>query len=438
MRSGIGGVLRACWRFVRHGPSAVIRWLRSNSSRTITLLWLGGMGTFVVMTVQRYTGIRHAEVAKLAADREALRVAEAEARVEAELSGRPLPKAVVPAAGGPGAPAGGAGGAGGPEAAVAAQPSGAGGRDETIVLMDVDEMEKARGGSDEASKEAVAGLAEEYEGEDGGAEGDDPDGGVETVAVQSGKPGEGVNVVMKKGGIAGWIRRNQKYRKRKLGDKETLEVLGEVHGGHGTKVSVNPDSPLGGLAAIAAARGSAVAEEAETGTKLEDGNRPAEGVLQPDVAAPATRGPPPVRAAGAAAPAPAGATSAAAPVAARGTAATADPGSPAPARIAPGPIAPGPIAPSPDPRGAADRPVAPAGTSLGQAFAFALSSATGRPPPERASVASPDGDREDDGPDFRSLGLAVVIAISESLASPSALVPERDAGRSTPDAAVGR
>lgn len=214
---------------------------------------------FLALTGDGYSKIRGAELAKLEAERDAARRAAAEAQVEAQLNGKPLP-VLIPDAG----------------PVMVAQA----GQEQTVELMDVDEIEKARGGSDEESRAAIAGLTEVYEGEDAGVRDNDPDAGaMEVVVVNGDKPGSRVNIVMKKGGLAGWIKRNQKYRKRRMSDNETLAVLAEVHGGKGTKVKINPNSPLGGLAAIAAARGSAMAEEEETGKKLEDGNAPPEAAL---------------------------------------------------------------------------------------------------------------------------------------------------------------
>jgi len=264
-RSALGRFFASVAWWVVNGPRVLLRWLREHLSYVVATLWLAGMASFVGLTAWKALAIqREAERARLEAIRrkEEARIA---AEVEAALEKRPLPK-----------PDGGADGgatllaANGKGGAATPQGGGGPGQPEAIELMDFDEMERARGGSDEAAREAIKGLQEEYEGEDGGAS--DSDGGVaemETMVIRGGN-GEDVTIKMKKGGFSGWIQRNKKYRKRKLGDAETLQVMAEVTGGIGTKVKVNPNSPLGGLAAIAAIRGSAVAEAEETGAHKDD------------------------------------------------------------------------------------------------------------------------------------------------------------------------
>jgi hypothetical protein len=238
VRDGVITVLRA----IVTAPRRLARWLAAHPAHALTLVWLGGMGTFVGLPGAR--GI----AASLAAERDRLAMERAkdQARIADEvqrfLEKRPNPDA-------------------GRDTLPATAPEG-----EVVELMDIDEMEAARGGSDEAAREAIAGLQEPFEGE---GEAGEPRAAaakvpMETVTIK-GKDGETVTIRMKQGGFAGWIARNRKYRKRRLGDKETLEIMAEVTHGVGTKVNVNPNGPMGSLAAIAAIRGSAQAEAEETG-----------------------------------------------------------------------------------------------------------------------------------------------------------------------------
>ncbi len=275
-RPRILAAIGAAFSSIRRWPRLTVAWVRENRSSIMAALWLAGMAGFVVLTSLRAAYIRGAD------ERERLAVLQAkeQARIDEEVTAR-LEKRPVDA-----------GADGGPDGGVRrtgdARP-GQVGRNEVVELMDIDEIEKARGGSDNEARAAIAGLQEEYPDEDGGVPYGDGGVEMETMVIAGDKPGETVTVRMKKGGLAGWIQRNKKYRKRKLGDKETLEIIAEVTGGVGTKVSVNPNSPLGGLAAIAAIRGSAMAEEAETGKKVKGGNKPgiAAGPEGPNVSGPA-------------------------------------------------------------------------------------------------------------------------------------------------------
>jgi len=203
----VARVPRAPWWVIRHLPPIVWNFLVSRGARIAALLWLAGLGYFLVVASTRTYATIHADGAN-----------EAAAAAEDERQRQALSK--------------------------------------ELVFKDVDEL---HGEKDKR-------LAR-YKGE------------FDNMIVDAGPPSDGGK---KRGGIAGWIRRNKKHTKRAISDKETLKLLNEEMGpGFGALAAVDPEGEGGGISNTLArmkqisklrgGKGSAQPSEEEAGGEVPAG-----------------------------------------------------------------------------------------------------------------------------------------------------------------------